>query len=56
MKRGVEEKLKAVEEKASLDAVAVARLCKERDELLQTAERLHSEHGAAHEESDQALR
>ena len=42
----------ALEKKASLDAVAVARLRKERDELLQTVERLHLERGMAHEEHD----
>ena len=42
----------ALEKRASLDAMAVARLHKEWDELLQTLERLRSEHGAAHEEHD----
>jgi len=46
----------ALEKRASLDAAVVARLRKERDELLQTTERLRSEHGAAREERDQALR
>ena len=55
LKLGVEEKLVAMEEKASLDTVVVVRLGKEWDELLQTAERLRSEHGAVHEERDQAL-
>jgi len=40
----------------SLDAEAVARLRKERAELLQTMGRLRSEHGAAREECDQAVR
>ena len=44
-----------MEKKASLDAAVVAKLRKEWDELLQTMERLHSEHGAAREERDQAL-
>jgi len=44
------------EKKASLDAMVVAWLCKERDELIQTAKRLHSEHGAAREECDQAFK
>ena len=52
LKLGAEEKLTALEKRASLDATVVARLCKERDELLQTAERLRSKHGAAHEECD----
>ena len=45
----------ALEKRASLDAMAVARLCKERDELIQTMKRLHSECGTAHEEHDQAF-
>ena len=45
----------ALEKRASLDAAAVARLGMEQDELLQTTERLCSEHGAAREEHDQAL-
>jgi len=40
----------------SLDAKAIAQLHKEWDELLQTAERLHSECGMAREERDQAVR
>ena len=56
LKLGVEEKLVALEKRASLDAAAVAWLPKERDELLQTVERLHSEHGVAHEDHDQAFR
>ena len=34
---GVEERLMALEKRASLDAMAVAQLHKERDELIQTA-------------------
>ena len=45
----------ALEKRASLDATAVARLHKERDELIQTMERLRSERGAACEERDQAF-
>jgi len=45
----------ALEKRASLDAATVARLRKERDELIQTAERLHSECGMAREECDQAV-
>ena len=52
LKLGVEEKLMALEKRVSLDAEVVARLCKERDEFFQTAERLYSEHGTAHEERD----
>ena len=35
--------------------MAVFQLCKERDELLQTTERLRSKRGMAHEECDQAF-
>ena len=49
---GAEEKLTALEKKANLDATTVARLRKEWDDLLQTMERLCSEHGLAHEEHD----
>ena len=52
---GAKEKLVALEKRASLDVVAVARVHKEQDELLQTVERLHSKHGMAHEEHDQAF-
>ena len=52
MKLGTEEKLAALEKRVSLDAAVVARLCKEWDELLQIAKRLHLEHGAACEERD----
>jgi len=55
LKLGVEEKLMALEKRASLDAAAVTRLHKEQDELLQTTERLRSEHGVARKEHDQAL-
>ena len=46
----------ALEKRVSLDATVVARLHKERDELIQTMERLRSKCGAAHEERDQAFR
>ena len=39
----------ALEKRVSPDVVVVARLHKERDELIQTTERLHSKHGSAHE-------
>ena len=55
LKLGAEEKLVAMEKRASLDAMAVARLCKERDEQIQTMERLCSKRGAAHEEHNQAF-
>ena len=45
----------ALEKRVSLDAAVVTRLRKDWDELLQTTERLCSEHGATHEEHDQAL-
>ena len=41
-KLGAKEKLAALEKRGSLDAMAVIRLRKEQDELLQTMERLHS--------------
>jgi uncharacterized protein YjgD (DUF1641 family) len=47
LKLVAEEKLIALEWRASLDAEVVTRLCKERDELLQTTGRLRSECGAA---------
>ena len=50
LKLGAKEKLMALEKRASLDAMAVAQMRKERDELLQTTERLCSKHGLAHEE------
>ena len=46
----------ALEKRANLEVMAVARLCKERDELIQTIERLRSKCGMAHEEGDQAFR
>jgi len=49
------EKLTALERRASLDATVVARLRKERDELLHTLDRIRLEHGAAHEEHNQAF-
>ena len=52
LKLGAKEKLVALEKRASLDTMAVTRLRKEWDELLQTMERLRSEHGIAHEERD----
>ena len=45
----------ALEKRVSLDVAVVARLHEEQDELLQTSERLHSEHGVAQEEDDQAF-
>ena len=55
LKLGAEEKLVAMEKRASLDAMAVARLCKERDEQIQTTERLCSKCIVAREEHDQAF-
>ena len=48
LKLGAKEKPMALENRASLDATAVARLRKEQDELIQTAERLRSERRSAH--------
>ena len=44
----------ALENRASLDVAAVARLRKERDELLKTAERLRSKRDQALRERDDA--
>ena len=55
LKLVAEEKLTALERRASQDAEAVAWLHKERDELLQTSGRLCSKRGAAREERDQAV-
>ena len=55
LKLGSEEKLTILEKRASLEAMAVTRLRKERGELLQTMEKLRSEHGTAREERDQAF-
>ena len=52
LKLGAKEKLMTLEKRASLEAVMIARLRKERDELLQIAKRLHLEHGTACEERD----
>ena len=46
----------ALEQRVKLDAEAVARLRKERDELCHNAERLRSKRGAVCEERDQAVR
>ena len=56
LKLRAEEKLVALEKRVRLDVMAVAQLRKERDELIQTVERLCSERGAAREERDQAFR
>ena len=55
LKPVAEETLVALERRESLDAEAVARLCKERDELLETVGRLSWERGVAREERDQAI-
>jgi len=55
LKLGAEEKLTTLEKRASQDATAVAWLCKERDELIQTTERLCSKCSMACEECDQAF-
>ena len=45
----------ALQQRADQDAEVIARLCWERDELLQTTERLRSKHGTVREESDRAV-
>ena len=52
LKLGAKEKLTALEKRVSLDATTIVWLHKERDELLQTLERLCSECGVALEEHD----
>jgi len=54
LRLGAEEKLTTLKKRASLDATAVTRLRKERDELIQITERLRSKHGVAHGEREQA--
>ena len=56
LKLGAKEKLMALEKRASLDVEMISWLRKKRDELLQTTERLHSEHDVAHEDCDLAFR
>jgi len=55
LKLGLEEKLVALEKRASMDAAAVTRLRKKQDELIQTTERLCSEHDVAREEHDHSF-
>ena len=55
LKLGAEERFAALQQRVNLDAKAVARLLKERDELCQTMERLRSERGVAHREHDQTV-
>ena len=55
LKLGAKERSVALQQRVSLDAEAIARLCKERDELRQTAERLRLKHGTARGERDQAV-
>jgi len=52
LKLGAKERLATLEKRASLDATTIVWLRKERDELLQTLERLCSEHDMAHKERD----
>ena len=52
LRLGAKERSAALEQRAKLDAEAVARLCKERDELRHTTESLHSKHGVACGEHD----
>ena len=49
---GAEERSTALEQRAKLDAEAIAQLHKERDELCQTTERLRSERGTTYRERD----
>ena len=51
----VERAFEALSARSWRDNEEAAKVRKERDELLQTMERFHSEHGVAREERDQAL-
>ena len=50
LKLGVEDRSTALEKKVNLDVEVIARLCRERDKLRQTMERLHLEHRTTHGE------
>ena len=52
LKLGAEERSAALQQRVSLDIEVIACLCKERDKLRQTMERLCLEHGAARGERD----
>ena len=54
LKLGAKERSMAPYQRANLDTEAVARLCKEQDELCQTMERLRSERDQAIQEHDEA--
>ena len=55
LKLKAEDRSTALQRRADQDAEAIARLRRERDELLQTAERLCSERGTVREERDRAV-
>ena len=50
LKLRAEERFAAMQQRVNLDAETIARLCRERDELCYTAERLYSEHSTICEE------
>ena len=56
LKLKAEDRSAALHQRADQDVKVIVRLCSERDELHQTMERLHSEHGMVCEECDQAIR
>ena len=56
LKLEAEERSVTLPQRVNQDAEVIARLCRERDKLRQTAERLRSEHGMAREERGQTVR
>ena len=50
-----EDRSVVLQRRADQDVEVIARLCRERDELCQTTERLCSEHGTVREERDWAI-
>ncbi|XP_066311530.1 uncharacterized protein [Miscanthus floridulus] len=56
LKLKAEERSAALQQRADRDTETITRLREERDELCQTEERLRSEHGAAREDCDRAIR
>ena len=56
LKLQAEERSATLEQRAKLDAEAIAQLCGERDKQRQTSERLHLERSTVHGERDLAVR
>jgi len=55
LKLKAEDRSTALQRRADQNAEAIARLRRERDELLQTAERLHLERSTVRKEHDRAI-